>query len=163
MVSIGNDVDRDADAAGHHQLVTGAMNRFDQSPAEFSCVLKVECDQTRRRMALIEGVDRFNENRSSIRQKQQLADRFAGREKIGPLIKVNLDLVFRLELRDDPRGGLIDMICASLLSSWFSNRTVSRYREQPPVRPIRCAPQSTHLQFNRHKGSLTVTRTVAFR
>src|SRR5260370_39772134 len=100
MVSIGNDVDRDADATGHDQLVTGAMNGFYQSPAEFSCVLKVEGDQPRRCVALIEGVNRFNENRSSIRQEQQLADRFAGREKIGPLIKVNLDFVFRLELRD---------------------------------------------------------------
>src|SRR6478735_4715931 len=106
MISIGHDVDRDADATGHHHLVAGAMNGFDQSPAEFPGVLEVERDQARRRMALIEGVDRFNENRSSVRQKQQLANRFAGREKIGPLIKVNLDFVFRLELRDDPRGGV---------------------------------------------------------
>ena len=55
-------------------------------------------------MALIEGVHSFNEDRSSVRQKQKLADRFAGRKKKGPLIKVNLDFVFRLEFRDDPRG-----------------------------------------------------------
>ena len=61
MVSIGNDIDRDADAAGYDQLVTGAVDGFDQSPAEFSCVLKVERDQARRRMALIEGVDRFEQ------------------------------------------------------------------------------------------------------
>ncbi len=106
MVSIGNDIDRDADSTGHHQLGPRAMYGFDQPPAEFSCVLKVKCDQARRRMALIEGVDRFDEDCSSVRQKQKLADRFAGRKKKGPLIKVDLDFVFWLELRDNPRGGV---------------------------------------------------------
>src|SRR5258706_9698371 len=104
MISIGNDIDRDADSTGHHQLGPRAMYGFDQPPAEFSCVLKVECDQARRRMALIEGVDRFDEDCSSVRQKQKLADRFASRKKKGPLIKIDLDFVFWLELRDDARG-----------------------------------------------------------
>ena len=87
MVSIGDDVDRDADSAGHHQLGPRAVNGFEQSPAKFSCIPKVERDHPGRRMALVEGVDRFNENRSSVRQEQQLADRFAGRKKKGPLIE----------------------------------------------------------------------------
>ena len=66
MIPIGNDVDRDADTTGHYHLVAGAMNGFDQSQTEFSGILKVECDQTRRCMALIEGVDCLNENRSSV-------------------------------------------------------------------------------------------------
>jgi hypothetical protein len=63
MISVGDHVDRDADAAGHNQLVTGAVNGLDRSPAEFLGVLKIEADQSRRRMGLIEGVNGFNKNR----------------------------------------------------------------------------------------------------
>jgi hypothetical protein len=153
MISIGHDVDRDADATGHHHLVTGAMNGFDQSPAEFSGVLKVECDQTRRRMALIEGVDRFNENRSSVRQKQQLADRFAGREKIGPLIKVTLISCFGLNSAMIRGAGLIAIICARLLvpvgfqivrspATWGKPVRRHTLTDQTDPWPMRSAPRA---------------------
>src|SRR5258706_11110004 len=124
MVSIGNDIDRDADSTGHHQLGPRAMYGFDQPPAEFSCVLKVECDQARRRMALIEGVDRFDEDCSSVRQKQKLADRFAGRKKTDLPAGKRKDRSSRSTLIScfglnsaTIRGvGLIAMACACLLS-----------------------------------------------
>ncbi len=105
MISVGNHVNRDADAAGYDQLGPRAMNGFDQSPTEFSCILEIERDQAGRRVALIERIDRFDEDRSSVRQKQKLADRFAGRKKKGPLIKVDLDFVFRLEFRQSAERG----------------------------------------------------------
>ena len=163
MVSIGDDVDRDADSAGRHQLGPRAVNGFDQPPAEFSCVLKVERDQARRRMALVEGVDRFNENRSSIRQEQQLADRFAGREEIGPLIKIDLDLEFRLEFRDDPRAWVKRHDLRVGAGAVGSQIVRSSATGGNPVRPHGCAPESTQLQFDHHKGRLTVAKTDPFR
>ena len=80
MISVGNHIDRDADAAGYDQLGTRAMNGFDQSPTEFSGVLEIERDQARRRMALIEGIDRFDEDPFSIRQNNSwLTDLPAGK------------------------------------------------------------------------------------
>ena len=56
-------------------------------------------------MRLIEGENGFNVNLSPVRQEQQLVDGFAGREKKCPVVEVDLDLEFRLEVRDQPRGG----------------------------------------------------------
>ena len=42
MVSIGDDVDRNADSAGHHQLVAGAVNGFNQPATEFFGVFKIK-------------------------------------------------------------------------------------------------------------------------
>ncbi len=66
MISIGDDVDRDADARGRDNLGTGAMNSLNQSPAEFLSVFKIKRDQAGRGVRLIEGEDRFKVNRSSV-------------------------------------------------------------------------------------------------
>jgi hypothetical protein len=41
MISIGDDVDRDADTCGRDNLCAGAVNGFDQPPTEFFGVFKI--------------------------------------------------------------------------------------------------------------------------
>ena len=95
MVSVGDHVNGNANALRHDELRARAVNGFDQPPAEFSCVFQVQQNEPRRRARLVKGVNRFDEYRSSVGQKKQLADRLSCGKQERPFVKIDLDFEFR--------------------------------------------------------------------
>lgn len=51
---------------------------------------------------MIKRIVDVDENRSAVRQRQELAHKFAGEEEEAAVIKVDLDLEFRLKFFSDP-------------------------------------------------------------
>ncbi len=92
VIAIRIDVDGDANAARCDKLGPGAVNGFDQSPAELIRVFQIKRDQARRSVGLIERIGRIEKDRSAIGRQEQLANGFACRKNEAPVIKIDLDL-----------------------------------------------------------------------